>query len=84
MPEAAAVLLVFTVCVFVFVMAKIQARNPVHQEPNAVREQLTRERDWLEERLRQAERENWSADMRRPIAEQLEAALRKLSEMDAA
>lgn len=83
MPEAAAVLLVFLICIFVYVMAKIQARNPAHSEPTVVREQLTQHRAWLEERLRQAEREDWGSEMRGPIAEQLETTARKLSQLGA-
>lgn len=72
MPEAFAVLLVFCVSVFVYVIARAQARRPEHRRPAAQLATLRARRAWLEERLKQAERENWSAEMKRSILEQLD------------
>lgn len=83
MPEALAVLAVFLVCVVIYVIAKVQARNPELQKPAAQLAQLNEQRAWLEERLRRAERENWGNEMRQSIVRQLEETMRKVADMNA-
>lgn len=81
MPEAIAVVGVFVVCCFIYVIAKLQARDPELRKPSVVLEQLAQQQAWLEERLRQAERENWSGEMKKPIADELEVNLRKQAQL---
>lgn len=83
MPEAFAVFFVFVVSLGIYLFAKLQARSPEFRKPEVKLAQLQEQRAWLEERLQQAEREKWSPEMRKPIAEQLEETRRKLSQMGA-
>jgi hypothetical protein len=78
MPEALAVLLVFAVCVFVYVAAWIQTRGSGGARSAADVERLQLHEAWLRERLLRAERETWDDDMIARIAAELRATSREL------
>jgi hypothetical protein len=71
MPEAAAVLLVGVVSLLVYVIARVQARNPSFHAPQVRLAQLNQQHAWLQSRLQLAQRENWGEEMRRQITEEL-------------
>lgn len=63
MPEVFAVLLVFVVAVFVYVMMWLQSRDPAHYKPEVEMRRMQQQGRWLEERLALAHRENWDAGL---------------------
>jgi hypothetical protein len=72
MPEALAVLLVFVVAVSSYVAARVQTGNPANADPAADLQRLHQHRAWLDERLRQAQRENWDQAMLARLSEQIQ------------
>ncbi|WP_138223077.1 hypothetical protein [Nibricoccus aquaticus] len=63
MPEVLAVLLVFAVSVAIYVGAWVRSRDPALYEPELERVRSEQQVVWLEERLAQARREGWGAEM---------------------
>jgi hypothetical protein len=84
MPEAFAVVLVSIISLAIYVFARFEAGNPNAVDPSAELSRLREQQAWHEQRLQQAERENWSHEMRARIAAELEATVRQLTETAAA
>ena len=77
MPEAFACVLVMTICVGIFVWAKLQSMSPANRNVQADAATLEREITWLEERLDLAQAENWHEDMRSNLEERLNDTRRR-------
>ena len=80
MPEALAVLFVFTVAAGVYVYAWLQAKNPSRQNAGQDQARLERHEAWLQHRLEIARRENWGADMIHSLEADLREAQQRLAE----
>jgi hypothetical protein len=79
MPEALAVVLVFVVSVAAYVGAMLQAKKPV-----VVRDEIARatiQQEWLSQRLSQARREGWDAQMVSEIERQLNETNGELTQL---
>jgi hypothetical protein len=63
MPEALAIVLVFVISVGIYIAALVRSRDPALHEPTRERVRAEQQVVWLEERLAQARREGWGADM---------------------
>ena len=84
MPEALAVLLVFAVCVIVYVAAWLRCRNPSLADAHDDFQRLRHHEAWLRERLHRAEREQWDAEMIAGIAGELDATSHQLARFSSA
>ncbi len=78
MPEAIAVLLVTTICVGLYIFARVQALDPSTRNVSDELKQMQQHRDWLQERLERAKRENWDVDMVKDLHLQMAQAARQL------
>jgi hypothetical protein len=63
MPEVLAVLLIFVVSAAITIGAWVRSRDPALYEPALERVRLEQQVVWLQERLAQARREGWGAEM---------------------
>ncbi len=79
MPEALAVLGILVVAVAAWLGAWWQARDPANYNAQEEAERLRHQADWLEQRLRVAQRENWGAEMEAGIREELQGARQRLA-----
>ena len=76
MPEVLAVLLVFVVSVAIYIGAWVRSRDPALHKPGLERVRLEQQVVWLEERLVQARREGWGAEMVAELEGKIAAARR--------
>ena len=76
MPEALAVVLVFFVCIAIYIAARFQRQSA--GDPAVEMERLKQHEAWLRERLLRAERENWGPDMTAGIAKELRATTQEI------
>ena len=83
MPEAFAVLFVFTVATISYVASKIHARNPAMWNARNELIRLRVQCASLEQRLLLARREQWDEEMRASIAQQLRSSRSQLAHMTA-
>jgi hypothetical protein len=79
MPEAAAITFVLFVCAGIFIYARIRALDPATRDHAAELRQLAHQQQWLKEQLERANREKWDEQMITRLADQLDAATRKLA-----
>jgi hypothetical protein len=83
MPEALAIVFVLTTCAVCYVAARLHARNPqvwnAHQELKRLEVRCVS----LESRMETAARENWDAQMRRAVADELRSTRMQLAHMRA-
>ncbi len=79
MPEAFAVLAVFTIAGIAYVAAWLQARDPARVDARQDFAQLKIQEAWLRERLERARQEQWSGEMIQPITDELAATLHRLA-----
>lgn len=83
MPEAFAVLLVFVIAVFIYVMMWLQSRDPAFYKPNEERVRLEHQIVWLEDRLAMARRENWDAGLHASLTTQIVETAQQLNAVKA-
>jgi len=82
-PEALAILFVFTVATISYVASKFHARNPAVWNARAELIRLRVQCASLEQRLQVARRENWDGEMCARIAQELRSTRFQLAHMAA-
>ena len=81
MPEALAVLFMFTASALTFVFARVLIRpHTTGEEVTRLKQQLA----WLEERQLHADEKRWDVEMKLRMARQIEETRQKLAEMERA
>ena len=83
MPEALAILFVGVTCTVCYVAARLHARNPRVWNPHQELQRLEVRCATLEQRLQRAHAENWEAEMKRSLADQLRSTRCELAHMRA-
>jgi hypothetical protein len=83
MPEAFAVLIVFVIAIFIYVMMWLQSRDPAFYKPKEELVRLEHQIIWLEDRLTAARRENWDAGLQASLTTQIEETAQQLNAVKA-
>ena len=83
MPEALAVLVVFAVCLVVYVAARLRRRDPSFINVEEDLPRLRHQETWLRERLLRAVEERWDTTMIAGIADELHVTTLQLARVRA-
>ena len=78
MPEAFAVLAVFAIVVFIYVMMWLKSRDPAFHKPREELARLQHHLAWLKDRLAVAQRERWDPALQAGFVAQIEETAREL------
>jgi len=77
-PEALAILFIFSVAALVYLIAHACMPATNREEE---KERLQQRHRWLQERLQSAESENWDTEMRTNLAQQVADTQRRLDQL---
>ncbi|MBC7366327.1 MAG: hypothetical protein H7343_05860 [Undibacterium sp.] len=83
MPEVFAVLIVFVVALFIYVMMWLKSRDPAFYKPKEELVRLQHQVIWLEDRQAVARREHWDAGLQASLVTQIEETVRELDRVKA-
>ena len=83
MPEAFAVLVVFAIAIFIYVMMWLKSRDPEFYKPKDELVRLQHQMVWLEDRQAVARREQWDAGLQARLVTQIDETVRELDRVKA-
>ncbi len=83
MPEAFAVLVVFAIAIFIYVMMWLKSRDPAFYKPKEELVRLQHQMIWLEDRQAVARREHWDAGLQASLVTQIGETMRELDRVKA-
>lgn len=83
MAEAFAVLVVFAIAIFIYVMMWLKSRDPEFYKPKEELVRLQHQMVWLEDRQAVARREHWDEGLQASLVTQIEETVRELERVKA-